>query len=917
MANYYTYGETPDPKEAVYGPLSQGFADGGEVDEDRFYVPREDFVPIMPEGGYPEDIPYQETAPTAPALSSFDAGQKLMALTSLIDPTLLKGFGVGDAAFGGAGTSGAAVPDYFRAVAPGTVGGQGALYEEGALEAAKKAAVDPTQGLYKSGFEALAGQPGIEEAIKAKSERDLGALAKVESDYEVMKPISDLLKANKFEQAFDVAKEKGVVDKMMTPGWLEQLRQPFTEQEMKAFYKAIPPDYRGSEFSFNPDAAQVSASGYPEPLSAFQSKDKLTAIDAIIRLGGAAVLGAGALSALGGAGAASGAGAAGGAGGAGGLGSVGNAIKAGYQAVAGIPAKIGGAVANALGLPIQSTVAQTAFGNALVSSATTAAKGGDIGDIIKSGLMAAGVTYGLNSAVNAVKGMMPDISQAVGNEVANVATTTGVSPATALDALQEVVVTAKKVSDVAGLGGAAIGATRGISEAKAPEPKAEDLEEVTVTGTRTPVAGGPAGALATTKPEVKPEVKAPLAEEAPPEELEEVKVTAKRPEVPPVVVPPPPSTPTRGLEAVEPEPIEQPAPEDLEEVKVTARRPEVPPVVVSPPPSPPPSPIETVTPEPVEDLEEVKVTARRPEVPPVVVPPPAGPTRGLEVTEPEPVEDLEEVKVTGRRVEQPPVVVSPPPAVKTGSIDVTPPEEPLEEVKVTGRRELDFTEPPPIVVKTPDIAKDYKPTEVKPPEKSELQKLLEKYGTLENLLKVLGAIGAAGSKTPAAPVTTPTMPSLGGALPKYTYTRQQLSPDIDYYTYGTRPEAKFFEQGLQLEKPVQPPAPPAGIVNPKEEPVFAAGGLTGYARGGSKSSRYVDGPGSGREDKIPALLSDGEYVIDAETLALLGDGSTKEGARRMDRFRANIRKHKGQALSRGQISPNAKSPEKYMGGGLT
>jgi hypothetical protein len=176
---------------------------------------------------------------------------------------------------------------------------------------------------------------------------------------------------------------------------------------------------------------------------------------------------------------------------------------------------------------------------------------------------------------------------------------------------------------------------------------------------------------------------------------------------------------------------------------------------------------------------------------------------------------------------------------------------------------------------------------------------------------------------------------MGGALPKYTYARQQLSPDIDYYTYGTRPEAKFFDYTAQLEKPVQPELPPAKTPDQESpvvslaaptyvgptplfvEPGMATGGLTGYAKGGSKSSRYVDGPGSGREDKIPALLSDGEYVIDAETLALLGDGSTKEGARRMDKFRANIRKHKGRALSRGRISPNAKSPDKYMGGGLT
>jgi hypothetical protein len=151
---------------------------------------------------------------------------------------------------------------------------------------------------------------------------------------------------------------------------------------------------------------------------------------------------------------------------------------------------------------------------------------------------------------------------------------------------------------------------------------------------------------------------------------------------------------------------------------------------------------------------------------------------------------------------------------------------------------------------------------------------------------------------------------LGGALPKYEIKRTQLSPDIDYYTYGTRPEARFFEYAQKVVAPTQPPAK-------EPETGMAMGGLTGYAAGGSNRSRYMAGEGSGRDDKIPALLSDGEYVMDAETLALLGDGSTKEGARRMDQFRANIRRHKGRALSRGQISPDAKSPDKYMGGGLT
>jgi hypothetical protein len=212
------------------------------------------------------------------------------------------------------------------------------------------------------------------------------------------------------------------------------------------------------------------------------------------------------------------------------------------------------------------------------------------------------------------------------------------------------------------------------------------------------------------------------------------------------------------------------------------------------------------------------------------------------------------------------------------------------------------------------------------PSSSFLKDLIDKYGSLENALKLLGALGSAGAGGGGTATSTIPTGGLGGALPKYNFARKQVSPDIDYYTYGFRPEATFFEDTVQLEKPTQPGLPPPATLPPATLPpatlpgepkVMATGGLSGYAKGGSNKSRYVAGPGSGREDKIPALLSDGEYVIDAETLALLGDGSTKEGARRMDKFRANIRKHKGRALSRGRISPNAKSPNKYMGGGLT
>jgi hypothetical protein len=88
----------------------------------------------------------------------------------------------------------------------------------------------------------------------------------------------------------------------------------------------------------------------------------------------------------------------------------------------------------------------------------------------------------------------------------------------------------------------------------------------------------------------------------------------------------------------------------------------------------------------------------------------------------------------------------------------------------------------------------------------------------------------------------------------------------------------------------------------------------GKARGGALSavSRFAQGAGSGRADTIDAKLSDGEYVIDAETVAMLGDGSNKEGAKRLDAMRQNIRSHKGKNLAKGKISPNAKSALTYL-----
>jgi hypothetical protein len=118
-------------------------------------------------------------------------------------------------------------------------------------------------------------------------------------------------------------------------------------------------------------------------------------------------------------------------------------------------------------------------------------------------------------------------------------------------------------------------------------------------------------------------------------------------------------------------------------------------------------------------------------------------------------------------------------------------------------------------------------------------------------------------------------------------------------------------------------------VMPGAQPGFFSGGHLNMMRGGYPANlinriptrfeegNYVseDGQGDGRSDHVPARLSPGEYVIDAETVALLGNGSNEAGARELDELRRNLRKQKGRALAEGRFSPDAKAPEAYMRGG--
>ena len=89
---------------------------------------------------------------------------------------------------------------------------------------------------------------------------------------------------------------------------------------------------------------------------------------------------------------------------------------------------------------------------------------------------------------------------------------------------------------------------------------------------------------------------------------------------------------------------------------------------------------------------------------------------------------------------------------------------------------------------------------------------------------------------------------------------KQLKPTINSLAQGGLPE-KYHA------------AAPAG-----HKPEFITG-ITGY---------YACGGGTGQSDDIPAMLHDGDYVMDAETVSALGDGSSKAGMHVLEGFRSQI-----------------------------
>lgn len=102
----------------------------------------------------------------------------------------------------------------------------------------------------------------------------------------------------------------------------------------------------------------------------------------------------------------------------------------------------------------------------------------------------------------------------------------------------------------------------------------------------------------------------------------------------------------------------------------------------------------------------------------------------------------------------------------------------------------------------------------------------------------------------------------------------------------------------------------------------AEGGLMGhnpefYSEGGASiGNRYVKGRGDGTSDSVPAMLASGEFVIPADVVSGLGNGDNDAGAKVLDSFMEEIRKHKRGGSPR-ELPPDSKGPLSYLSSAMT
>ena len=769
-------------------------------------------------------------------------------------------------------------------------------------------------------------------------------------DYEVQKNLSELLKSNNFEKAVSYAQENNVLDYLTTPSALKNLREPFTASEAASFLQSMSAVDPGADHKYKPEDAYTtsvnawgSSTGYPaygggvyRPNTTYDNimDNLVTASMATAAVAATAPFSAALSSGLAGAGGGglSAAQAAAVKAAAGNMistaiqgGDIGDILKAGVTAgvTAGLSSfaapALNSALANA-GLPENIAKAAT---NAAVSAGTAAARGQDP---LQAGVISGFGTYvsleGKNLASDFAEktGISEDLAkQLIGPAGSAAATALVGGNALAAAANEYVNENSQKLIDSAKekLGTMFPGTSAQIDKitdqikdyakefkdsfgnlTSGPAPKVgalpsddSDMATVGITASRNPLVPidvgftgyqpiGPNGGLPTSPPPVEPPPVEP--------ELEEVGVTAQKLPIPldlslnlfnPTVDIP---EPVGALPPVEPE---------LEEVEVNAKKlPETPINVISTQ-----SPLSTVTPvepPPVQDdLAEVEVTAKKlPETPINVV--------GNSATVGD--DGMEEIGVTATKPKAPLDTLALNPFTPT--VDVPDPtvNYPLNiglTVKKPSSGGLDFESG---ASASPfswlDTSDQFLKSKASTQGGTKLAELKQIFGQLDPSLQNVLADRGYGA-APAASGGLIQAYADGGSTCCFKAILKDLAPNF-------APCTQEMLAPLMARKPIPTTLAKLAHIKPYIAPT---GGMGGMAKGGLPSKYaeaapeghnpefitgltgyYAQGGGTGQSDDIPAMLHDGDYVMDADTVAAFGDGSSKAGAEVLEHLREQV-----------------------------
>jgi hypothetical protein len=179
-------------------------------------------------------------------------------------------------------------------------------------------------------------------------------------------------------------------------------------------------------------------------------------------------------------------------------------------------------------------------------------------------------------------------------------------------------------------------------------------------------------------------------------------------------------------------------------------------------------------------------------------------------------------------------------------------------------------------------------------------------GGIFNLLRLLGR-----DRTPVDPNTVGAYMTEDGMrfMPKFTYdAANQAYKDVT--PTGVTQKARDAEFSSLFK-----------MFNPEQQ-AMASGGITGYNAGGistlggySDGGRLLKGPGDGVSDSIPATinnkqparLADGEFVIPARIVSEIGNGSTDAGARKLYAMMNRVQNKRRKTVGKGKVAVNTKA----------